>query len=211
MQIAKTLIRLGRCPGWSESSLGAQSFCWFCHEAAHFVFNLYYNSFLDITILVNVKALEVIYNALESAFTRTRAGEKAICLSEHDSTLFVIKHAARIIDKIAVYDIATSFTIHLIHVVYSVNHKQVEYKRLRFGNFTHASPKWQFSIFLEITLPAFNETIRRHAFYIVTVFSTVLKYIYLWFSSTMYRVQCLKHHWLLMLEKLHMVHCRRKS
>ena len=28
---AKTLIRLGRCPGWSESSLGAQSFCWFCH------------------------------------------------------------------------------------------------------------------------------------------------------------------------------------
>ena len=22
-------------PGWSESSLGAQSFCWFCHEAFH--------------------------------------------------------------------------------------------------------------------------------------------------------------------------------
>ena len=32
---AKTLIRLGRCPGWSESLLGAQSFCLFCHEAAH--------------------------------------------------------------------------------------------------------------------------------------------------------------------------------
>ena len=28
---AKTLVRLGRCPGWSESSLGAYSFCWFCH------------------------------------------------------------------------------------------------------------------------------------------------------------------------------------
>ena len=28
---AKTLIRLGGCPGWSESSLGAHSFCWFCH------------------------------------------------------------------------------------------------------------------------------------------------------------------------------------
>ena len=28
---AKTLIRLGGCPGWSESSLGAQSFWWFCH------------------------------------------------------------------------------------------------------------------------------------------------------------------------------------
>ena len=32
---AKTLIRLGGCPGWSESSLGAQAHCWFCHEAAH--------------------------------------------------------------------------------------------------------------------------------------------------------------------------------
>ena len=31
---AKTLIRLGGCPGWSESSLGAQSLCWFCHEVA---------------------------------------------------------------------------------------------------------------------------------------------------------------------------------
>ena len=31
MRTAKTLIRLGRCPGWSESSLDAQSFCWFCH------------------------------------------------------------------------------------------------------------------------------------------------------------------------------------
>ena len=30
MQTAKTLIRLGGCPGWSESSLGAHSFCWFC-------------------------------------------------------------------------------------------------------------------------------------------------------------------------------------
>ena len=27
-----------RCPGWSESSLGAQSFCWFCHEAARIGF-----------------------------------------------------------------------------------------------------------------------------------------------------------------------------
>ena len=32
----RRLIRLGGCPGWSESSLGAHSFCWFCHVAAHF-------------------------------------------------------------------------------------------------------------------------------------------------------------------------------
>ena len=31
---AKTLIRLCGCPGWTESSQGAHSFCWFCHVAA---------------------------------------------------------------------------------------------------------------------------------------------------------------------------------
>ena len=35
---AKTLIKLGWCPGWSESLLGAQSFCWFCYEVAHLSF-----------------------------------------------------------------------------------------------------------------------------------------------------------------------------
>ena len=34
-----TLIRLGGCPGWSESLLDAQSFCWFCHEAAQLSFH----------------------------------------------------------------------------------------------------------------------------------------------------------------------------
>ena len=32
---SEILIRLSGCPGWSESSLGAQSLCWFCHVAAH--------------------------------------------------------------------------------------------------------------------------------------------------------------------------------
>ena len=31
---AKTLIRVGGCPGWSESSVGAHSFCWLCHVVA---------------------------------------------------------------------------------------------------------------------------------------------------------------------------------
>ena len=34
---AKTLIRLGGCRDWTESSLGAHSFCWFCHVVAHFL------------------------------------------------------------------------------------------------------------------------------------------------------------------------------
>ena len=33
----RRLIRLGGCPGWYESSLGAQSLCWFCHVAAHII------------------------------------------------------------------------------------------------------------------------------------------------------------------------------
>ena len=37
MRTAKTLIRLGGCPGWSESSLGAHSFCSFSHVAAQFI------------------------------------------------------------------------------------------------------------------------------------------------------------------------------
>ena len=31
MRTAKLLIRQAGCPSWSESSLGAQSFCLFCH------------------------------------------------------------------------------------------------------------------------------------------------------------------------------------
>ena len=40
---ARTLIRLGRCPGWSESLLGAHSFCWFCHVAAQMTNELEYD------------------------------------------------------------------------------------------------------------------------------------------------------------------------
>ena len=42
----RRLIRVGGCPGWSESSLDAHSLCWFCHVAAHFflqsIFTLQY-------------------------------------------------------------------------------------------------------------------------------------------------------------------------
>ena len=37
MRTVKTLIRLGGCPGWSESSLGALSLCWFCRAMALFL------------------------------------------------------------------------------------------------------------------------------------------------------------------------------
>ena len=41
MRTAKPLIRLGGCPGWSESSLGAQPLCWFCRAAAHMTWYSY--------------------------------------------------------------------------------------------------------------------------------------------------------------------------
>ena len=36
---AKPLIRLGECPGWSETSLGAHTFCWFCHVVTQMFLN----------------------------------------------------------------------------------------------------------------------------------------------------------------------------
>ena len=36
----RRLIRLGGCPGWSESLLGTHLFCWFCHVAAHLIVGL---------------------------------------------------------------------------------------------------------------------------------------------------------------------------
>ena len=47
MRTAKTLIRLGGCPGRSESSLGAQSFCWFCDDAAHVNGDTDFNNKID--------------------------------------------------------------------------------------------------------------------------------------------------------------------
>ena len=46
---AKTLIRLGGCPGWSVSSQGAHSFRWFCHVVAQItLLDLYQSSFESI-------------------------------------------------------------------------------------------------------------------------------------------------------------------
>ena len=59
---AKTLIRLGGCPGWSESSLGAQSFCWFCHEAAHlFLHKIWFCVFYKEDMLVKINTSKIWY------------------------------------------------------------------------------------------------------------------------------------------------------
>ena len=47
MLTVKILIRLGGCPGWSESSLSAQSFWWFCHVAAQIICYRYWVPFIS--------------------------------------------------------------------------------------------------------------------------------------------------------------------
>ena len=54
MRTAKTLIRLGGCPGWSESSLDAQPLCWFCHVAAHRLNESFYPLFSFISEVFNI-------------------------------------------------------------------------------------------------------------------------------------------------------------
>ena len=46
MRTAKTLIRLGWCPGWSESLLGTHSFCWFCGCGSNKYFQQCYRYFI---------------------------------------------------------------------------------------------------------------------------------------------------------------------
>ena len=36
----RRLIRLVRCPGWPESSLDPQPFCWFCHVTAQLCYQI---------------------------------------------------------------------------------------------------------------------------------------------------------------------------
>ena len=48
---------LGGCLGWSESSLGAQSFCCFCHEAADLWRQSYYRNSLVLCVMHLVLAL----------------------------------------------------------------------------------------------------------------------------------------------------------
>ena len=59
---AKTLIRLDGCPGWSESSLGAHSFCWFWHVAAHIAFCM--------SILANILGQELNILVILLAFSQ---------------------------------------------------------------------------------------------------------------------------------------------
>ena len=71
---AKTLIRLGGCPGWSESSLGAHSFCSFCHVVAH------------LCLVKNVQSMGI-WESLKTSRYHTNV----ICYSTEYITVFLYK------------------------------------------------------------------------------------------------------------------------
>ena len=63
MRTAKTLIRWGGCPGWSESSLGAQSVCWFCHVVAHYTSGLAKQTLFLLILFYQITNTDVIYTS----------------------------------------------------------------------------------------------------------------------------------------------------
>ena len=68
-----TLIRPGGCPGWFESSLGTQSFCWFYHWVARILLNFRLSQGLQHLLLI-------LY--ISSVWSNN-------CLQEHNHQCFV--------------------------------------------------------------------------------------------------------------------------
>ena len=77
MGTAKTLIRLGGCPGWSESSVSAQSFCWFCHEAPQITMFDIWNAFRKSS------TQSWMVNKYTEQSTRTEDSLKILCSSNY--------------------------------------------------------------------------------------------------------------------------------
>ena len=70
MRTVKTLIRLGGCPGWSESSLGAYATCWFCHVAAQIFKAIIKGTYASVVILLLPSALnKILYILDQCCFT----------------------------------------------------------------------------------------------------------------------------------------------
>ena len=103
MRTAKTLIRLGGCPGWSESSLGAQPFCWFWHVAAQICF-IYGIGSLFYTLLRShpspvtdrktediVPSNKILLNfCIIHILTDKRIATHFLCQQKHRNRIFVI-------------------------------------------------------------------------------------------------------------------------
>ena len=77
----RRLIRLGGCPGWSESLLGAHSLYWFCHEAGQlclsqrYYFTRQQNLFISYTIDIPPYLVDKasIYHCSNGCFSSTSA------------------------------------------------------------------------------------------------------------------------------------------
>ena len=72
MRITKTLIKLGGCPSWSESSQGTHSFCWFWHVKAQSDFVWAISLFSTLTKLTRNRHRTKLPNLLHVHFTYIR-------------------------------------------------------------------------------------------------------------------------------------------
>ena len=83
MRTAKTLIRLGGCPGWSESSLGAHSLCWFCHVTARLVLPRFLSS-------CSFSPFSIVITSLREAEDGLCACRTIVCLFILHALIFVL-------------------------------------------------------------------------------------------------------------------------
>ena len=83
----RRLIRLGGCPSWSQSWLGAQSFSWVCHEAAQLMINGIPIPAISDTVLVYMitfaLSAELSLISLQNIQIKIEPGHEKICLMSY--------------------------------------------------------------------------------------------------------------------------------
>ena len=91
MRTANILIRQGGCPGWSESSLGAHSFCWFCHDLSrrwtHRSICWFCPALANYVLLTSKTKLVCVSNCLHTAASPLFSYHTNSCLKVHSSHL----------------------------------------------------------------------------------------------------------------------------
>ena len=162
MRTAKTLVRLGGCSGWSESSLGAQSLCWFCHVAA-LIFFMYFiagrGPSLQITVYMAIgeRKLEAqSCTKLEPTFSEVSGfnfnpdtgeyaisgGGRVVIVSESGKTKKQLSYAKCLSGKEFTGSLKTAYDFD-INSVYILNTLEKYLKRFDFGK---EQLKWETNV-----------------------------------------------------------------
>ena len=93
------LIRLGGCPGWSESLLGAHSFCFFCHEVAH-IFTIL-KTYFSILLLGPVQYFAQTSADIDTTCSKTCVGEYRNDHKYSDRQVWTLSHlSAHVVNRL---------------------------------------------------------------------------------------------------------------